>query len=146
MRRELRPALERGEVAGAERQLGAPALPPRDQSRRREVAGRVAEGEAVVGGAALAEVHGERHDGARRHRVQAELVTRRLKAAIAARSPMPQLAPQRPRVSNSGPSQRWSPNWWTWRQASGHCVQARILVRTFSSCGGVDASGALELP
>ncbi len=76
MRGEVRPALERGEVACAERQLGAPALSPRDHPRRREVAGGVAEGEAVVGGAPFAQVHGEGHDGARRHRVQPQLVAR----------------------------------------------------------------------
>ena len=74
VRGELGPALERGEVAGAERQLGAPALAPRDHPGRREVAGRVAEGEAVVGDAPLAQVHREGHDGACRHRVQPELV------------------------------------------------------------------------
>ena len=74
VRGEVRPALERGEVAGAERQLGAPALSPRDQPRRREVAVGVAEGEAVVRGALLAQVHRERDDCAGRHRVEAELV------------------------------------------------------------------------
>ena len=46
---------------------------------------------------------------------------------------MPQLEPHSPRVSNSGPSHTWSPNRCTWRQASGHWVQARSLVRTLSN-------------
>ena len=59
---------------------------------------------------------------------------------------MPQLAPQRPSVSNSGPSQTWSPNRWTWRQASGHCVQARILVRAFRSCAESMRSACSNCP
>ncbi len=41
---------------------------------------------------------------------------------------MPQLLPQRPMVSYSGPSHTWPANRWTCRQATGHWVQARTPI------------------
>ena len=74
MRRELRPALSAARSRAPSASSAPQPSPPRDQAGRRQVALGVAEGEPVVGGATLAEVHGQGHDRARGHRVQPELV------------------------------------------------------------------------